>query len=91
MQVFEKSSDGGWGNRLNVVDENNVFVGYDFESSCCESFGYVFTDKKPASGFHILVFLRHGGLGVAQFLQLETDLVVVKGVEQAVAKPHAPV
>jgi hypothetical protein len=49
MQVFEKSSDSGWGNRLNVIDENNVFVGFDFESSCCENFGYVFTDKKPVS------------------------------------------
>jgi hypothetical protein len=47
MRVFEKTRESGWGNRLNVVDENNVVVGYDYESSCCERFGYYFTKKKP--------------------------------------------
>jgi len=44
MKVFETGGD--W-NKLNVVDENNVLVGYSFEQSCCESYGYYFTDKEP--------------------------------------------
>ncbi len=39
MKVFER--DG----KLNFVDENNVFVGYDYTQDCCESFGYFISDK----------------------------------------------
>lgn len=39
MKVFEK--DG----KINFVDENNVFVGYDYSQDCCESFGYFISDK----------------------------------------------
>jgi hypothetical protein len=46
MKLFERSDTDGWGNRLNLIDENNVFVGYDFESSCCEDFGYRFETSK---------------------------------------------
>ena len=48
MKVFERTSDSGWGNRLNVVDENNVVVGFDYDSSCCENFGHVFLTGIPA-------------------------------------------
>ena len=41
IKVFE--NDG----KYNFVDENNVFVGYDSGQSCCENFGYFFTDKMP--------------------------------------------
>lgn len=50
MKIFERSDEGGWGNRLNIVDENNVFVGYDYSQSCCESFGYKIVSEKPKSG-----------------------------------------
>ena len=33
--------------KVNFVDINNVFVGFDYESSCCERFGYCITDKIP--------------------------------------------
>ena len=46
MKVFEKSENGSWGNRLNFIDKNNVVVGYDYESSCCESFSYTVTNKE---------------------------------------------
>lgn len=35
------------GNRLNVIDENNVVVGFDYTQDCCEDFGYYFTLKEP--------------------------------------------
>lgn len=41
MKIFE---DFG---RINFVDENNVFVGFDFTSDCCEYFGYVFVEVLP--------------------------------------------
>ncbi|MBW2977423.1 hypothetical protein KY331_01115 [Candidatus Woesearchaeota archaeon] len=43
MKIFERSSKKGWGNRLNIVDKNNVVVGYDYNQGCCEDFGYLFT------------------------------------------------
>ena len=33
--------------RVNFVDGNNMFVGFDNLRSCCESFGYVFSDNLP--------------------------------------------
>ena len=42
MKLFERSAKSGWGNRLNLIDGNNVFVGYDYDQSCCEDFGYYF-------------------------------------------------
>jgi hypothetical protein len=47
MKVFKRTSTSGWGNRLNIIDENNVFVGFDYERSCCESFGYAFVKELP--------------------------------------------
>lgn len=47
MKIFERTSDKGYGNRINFVDENNVVVGYDFGEQCCESFGYVFVSEVP--------------------------------------------
>lgn len=34
MKVFERNG------KINFVDDNNVFVGFDYESICCENFGY---------------------------------------------------
>ncbi len=30
----------GWHRSVNWVDDNNRLVGYDYESQCCEEFGY---------------------------------------------------
>lgn len=38
MRVFEQHG------RVNFVDEFNVFVGFDMQPGCCESFGYYFED-----------------------------------------------
>lgn len=46
MKIFE-CNDGYWSTKLNIVDENNVLVGYDYESSCCEDFYYYITDSEP--------------------------------------------
>lgn len=34
MKIFEK------GDKINFVDEDNVFVGYDLSQSCCENAGW---------------------------------------------------
>lgn len=34
MKVFDGGN--GWGAKVNFVDDNNVFVGYDMDQSCCE-------------------------------------------------------
>lgn len=43
MHVFNKENTS-WSDKLNFVDDNNVIVGYDYSQSCCESFGYGFSD-----------------------------------------------
>lgn len=37
MKIFDRD------NKWNFVDDNNVFVGYDNQSQCCENFGYLLT------------------------------------------------
>jgi hypothetical protein len=37
MKMFDKKG------KMNFVDNNNCFVGFDYQSSCCEDFGYFFT------------------------------------------------
>ena len=44
MKLFERTSSSGWCNRLNLIDGNNVFVGYDYSQDCCENFGYYFQE-----------------------------------------------
>jgi len=34
MKVFDTSQ--GWSDKVNFVDEKNVFVGYDMSQDCCE-------------------------------------------------------
>lgn len=41
MKTFEQ--DG----KINFVDDNNVFVGFDYQQDCCESFGYYLTKEIP--------------------------------------------
>lgn len=43
MEVFHTH------NKVNFVDENNVVVGYDMQSQCCEDYGYFFSRQKPNS------------------------------------------
>jgi len=44
LRIFQGNTSGySWGNRINFVDDNNVLVGFDNESSCCENFGWSIT------------------------------------------------
>ncbi len=43
MKIFER--DG----KINFVDDNNVFVGFDYSQDCCENFGYLLTKVEPTS------------------------------------------
>lgn len=52
MRVFE-SGKGCFSFKLNIVDDKNVFVGFDFGQSCCESFGYKITKNEPTSFEHL--------------------------------------
>lgn len=42
MEKFER------GCKINFVDENNVFVGYDLSQCCCEDADWIVTDKEPS-------------------------------------------
>lgn len=44
MKVFNETK---YGERINFVDENNVFIGFDYFQSCCEDFGYAITKTCP--------------------------------------------
>lgn len=41
MKIFDKDR------KINFVDDNNVFVGFDNNQSCCEQFGWALTSKIP--------------------------------------------
>lgn len=41
MKIFDR--DG----KINFIDENNILVGFDMTSSCCEKFGWSITSIKP--------------------------------------------
>jgi len=41
MRKFEE------GLKINFVDENNVFVGYDMHQDCCEYAGWFVSNEKP--------------------------------------------
>lgn len=36
------------GYKINFIDSNDVFVGFDNMQSCCEDFGYCITEGQPA-------------------------------------------
>jgi len=40
MKMFDR--DG----KINFVDENNVYLGYDTREQCCEDFGWFVSDDK---------------------------------------------
>lgn len=35
-----------WDGKVNFIDENGAYVGFDYEGSCCEDFGWFLSDKK---------------------------------------------
>jgi len=39
MKIFKDNSES-CNESINFVDDNNVFVGYDYSQCCCEQFGY---------------------------------------------------
>lgn len=41
MKIFEKNG------KINFVDANNVFVGFDYTQCCCEDFGWSITPDRP--------------------------------------------
>lgn len=44
MKVFEKD-ESSWHSKVNFVDKNDVFVGYDLGQCCCEDAGYFFSTE----------------------------------------------
>jgi hypothetical protein len=45
MKYFDSNKNDFWGSKINFADENNVLVGFDFGSSCCEQFGWYVDNK----------------------------------------------
>jgi len=48
MEVFERDR------KINFVDENDVFVGFDNEQDCCEDFGWAFLDELPKTCYEAM-------------------------------------
>jgi hypothetical protein len=44
MKIFNTKEK--YSEKVNFVDENNVFVGYDTDQSCCEHADYFISDKE---------------------------------------------
>lgn len=45
MRIFTKDNTC-WDTKVNFVDENNVFLGYDLSQSCCEKAGWFISDVR---------------------------------------------
>jgi hypothetical protein len=43
MKIFE-GKDSSWGEKINFVDNNDVFVGYDMGQCCCEGADWFIAD-----------------------------------------------
>ncbi len=48
MKVFTGNDGKIWQNKVNFVDDNNVVLGFDNTSQCCESFGWYVSESKNA-------------------------------------------
>lgn len=44
MMIFE-NENSSWSDKVNFVDGNDVFVGYDLGQKCCENAGYFLADN----------------------------------------------
>ena len=44
MKIFE--TEDSYHGKVNFVDVNNIFVGYDISSHCCEHFGYFISENE---------------------------------------------
>lgn len=44
MRIFD-NDNGGWACKVNFVDANNVFVGYDTSQCCCENADWFIQDS----------------------------------------------
>ena len=44
MKIFTKDNTH-WDTKVNFVDENNVYFGYDMAGQCCEHFGWFLADE----------------------------------------------
>lgn len=44
MKIFNQTDT--WLEKVNFVDKNNCFVGYDLSQSCCEKAGWFISDSK---------------------------------------------
>jgi hypothetical protein len=45
MKYFPPKKSGFHSLRINFVDENNLLVGFDFASNCCEDFGWLISEE----------------------------------------------
>ncbi len=47
-----KEEGDGWSRRINFIDKNDAFVGFDYSSCCCEHFGWyaadIVTNEEPS-------------------------------------------
>lgn len=50
MNVFS-DDNSSWESKVNFVDINNVFVGYDLEQQCCETAGWFVADRVMSDSF----------------------------------------
>ena len=44
MKIFE-GNESSWDEKVNFVDENDVFVGYDIGQCCCEDVGWFMAES----------------------------------------------
>ena len=51
MLIFEKTLSGH--ERVNFIDRNNRFVGFDMESQCCENYGWVISETESDTPWNL--------------------------------------
>lgn len=46
--LIKEENERSCSRRINFIDKNDAFVGFDYSSCCCEDFGYYITDVVTA-------------------------------------------
>jgi len=68
MRITDKKNSP-WENKVNFIDSNDVFVGYDLTQNCCENAGWFISKEIEYSEYY-----KKGFSGDTVFSEIEKDV-----------------
>lgn len=93
MRVFDSSK--GWQEKVNFVDSNNVFIGYDTHQECCATAGWFLSYKESEIYYDDIVKLTNAELEPYVFDKdylenMRGDFDEVRGIRCRLTAPDKP-